>query len=952
MRTRPNNPLAVIRRRRPTAGTKTPHARPGVASVLAMMFLVMFSSLAVAMAVASQGNVRTAQTHLHVTQALSAAETGLAIAQKKLDLAVSRFIIDRGTVNGDLGKRLWSGTYTSSDGRVVVAQSSDGRFDSTTSRGISDAIFNAHSADANIVLGTGLPTATSVFDASDADPTVYYQDNWVRTPVIAIDADATSRTNFPAAYQITYAPLANGTDVRVIVTGYSSIGVSGSTYQWGSSASSRAARPVTRTVQQDFRIVKQPRHAMLSPSRIMIGKNVMVNGNLGARYTDVAQTNGDPIQTKSDFSNIDASLDAKLARLYQGIAQYDVDGDNRLRAGHPVESQGLPGNTELTSRSWPANTFSDVTRDGYVDDFDVFINHYDTNRDGDVVLSAALTAGTPNAGRSPEFTADNDLAFLIDSANPDRNRNGVSGYTDPQDNNRVNATSALLDPNDRVLGYRDGVINYKDQYAKIRGQLSFRTSRNAWATARGGSLGALLRGPFVPGQGQSPTKFNATTNELPDLDANSFSSSQTPLQSAADGAPFNTQVAAQLGITASQLETYTEQGTNPTAPQFWRSDLTNSYVVSKTGQNLWERMPFNSPTFADYYVRPRYVNMTFKNVQIPMGNNGLFVNCKFIGVTFVRSYTDNTHTNWSLYGTMEWSNSAGGPVFKTTPLDKSDFARYTTGNVADGPLNYNQFPDPPVILGSTRTGAARNTKLYSNNIRFHNCLFVGSIVSDVPASYTNLRNKLQFTGATRFTTQNPDAPNNASLNPDPDDLPEINKSSMMAPNYSVDVGQFNAPTDTYTGSGSGPAQNIQLRGTIVAGVLDVRGNALIDGALFLTFAPVAGQGPLEQMGQAVGNPANFNATLGYFGPQDGDGEAIDPTTLPVVGGVRITGYDTNGDGIPDVGPNDPQPAGSTPIPFYGFGRIRLNWNPDLPMPDGIMLALSLRPISLSYKEGK
>lgn len=927
-------------------------SRRGVASVLAMMFLVMFSSLAVAMAVASQGNVRTAQTHLHVTQALSAAETGLEVAARKLDLAVSRFIVEKGVVNADLGKRLWSGTQTGTDGRVTIAASRDGRFDVATTRGISDALYNAHSGDGNIVGASGFPTETSIFDANDADATVFYQDNWVRTPVYAIDADATQQSTFPAAYQITYAPLANGTDVRIIVTGYSSLGRSGSTYQWGSSASDREARPVTRIVQQDFRIVKQPKHAMLSPSRIMIGKNVMVTGNLGARYTDVAQTNGDPIQTKSDFTNIDSSLDAKLVRFHQGVDQYDVDGDNRLRIAHPTESQGLPGGTELTSRSWPANAFSDATRDGFVDDFDVFINHFDADRDGNVVLSSVLTAGTANSGTSPEFTSDNDLAFLIDSGMPDRNRNGISGFTDPMDNNRVTTTSAILDANDRVLGYRDGVINYKDQYAKVRGQLSFKASSSAWATARGGSYDPLLRGPIVAGAGNTATRFSVTDDDLPPIDNSTFTASQTPLQTAADGASFDQQVATQIGISISQLATYEEQGTNASAPQYWRSDLDDASVFGKTGLHLWERMPFNAPTFADFYVRPRYVNMAFKNVQIPAGNNGLFINCKFIGVTFVRSYADNAHTNWSLYGGMEWSNSTGAPVYKSAPLDKSDFVRYTSGNIADGPLNYNDFPDPPVINGATKTGAGRNTKLYSNNIRFHNSLFVGSIVSDVPSTYTNLRNKLQFTGSTRFTTVNPDAPTNATANPDPEDMVEINKSSMMLPNYSVDVGQFNAPTDTYTGSGAPAAQNIQLRGTVVAGVMDIRGNALIDGALFLTYAPVAGQGPLQQMGAPVGNPANFNATLGYFGPQDGEGEAVDPTTLPIIGGVKIVGYDTNGDGISDVSASEPQPSGSTPVPFYGYGRIRLNWNPDLPMPDGIMLPLSLSTVTLSYKEGK
>ncbi|MCH2161448.1 MAG: hypothetical protein MK085_06195, partial [Phycisphaerales bacterium] len=51
--------------------------RHGVASVLAMMFLVIFSSLAAAMAVVASGNLRTADASLRVSRATSAAETGL-----------------------------------------------------------------------------------------------------------------------------------------------------------------------------------------------------------------------------------------------------------------------------------------------------------------------------------------------------------------------------------------------------------------------------------------------------------------------------------------------------------------------------------------------------------------------------------------------------------------------------------------------------------------------------------------------------------------------------------------------------------------------------------------------------------------------------------------------------------------------------------------------------------
>src|SRR5206468_3570392 len=130
----------------------------------------------------------------------------------------------------------------------------------------------------------------------------------------------------------------------------------------------------------------------------------------------------------SDFDGLDPTLDAKLVRFRQGCKQYDVDGDNRLRLGHPTESQGLPGAAELTTKGWPAGAFADATHDGYVDEFDIFLNHYDTNHDGDVVLSSRFTAGTANAGRAVEFTADDDLALLIDGGNPDRNKNGVYGF--------------------------------------------------------------------------------------------------------------------------------------------------------------------------------------------------------------------------------------------------------------------------------------------------------------------------------------------------------------------------------------------------------------------------------------------------------------------------------------------------------------------------------------------
>lgn len=934
--------------------------RRGVVSILAMMFLVLFGSLGLAMTIASKGNLRTASTQLHVTKAIGAAETGLAVAQARLAEAAGRFIIDKGEVDAALGRKLWAGTVTNSDTAMTVLPPPSGFSESGLPPGIASALINVHAADQNTVVYAGSVSTPQLAGAPAGSDPALATDTWVVTPIVAIDGSGSAQGAAPAAFQVTYAPLANGTDVRVIVTGYSSVGVNGSNFLYATD--SEGSRPIARTIQQDFRVVKRFEHAIVSPSRILIGKNVSIIGSIGERYDTTSVDNGDPLVMKSDFKGLNSTLDAKLDAFYAGVVARDTDGDCRLRIGHAVESLGIPSNaTDYDGNGQADNAFADATADGYVDELDIFINHYDANRDGKVALADSLRAGTPNANLSAEFTADNDLALQIDGARPDRNRNAVFGFIDANANARWDAGETILDYDavksnypDQVLGWRDGVIDRKDQYAKVRGQLVFRVSRSQWESDRSTNYQNVVTGAIRTDNGQSPVRFGADSSQLPDLAASNFSSSAAALAALADGLSFDQQVAANLGISANQLATYTEANTNPAAPRYWRANLDNAYVRDRTGRDLYERMPFNSPSFADWYVRPRYENMVFKNVEIPRGNNGLFINCTFAGVTRVRTYTDNTHVNWSLYGAMAVLAQGQPPVLKTDPLDKSDFLRYTTGLVTDGPSNYADFPNPPVIDGQTRTGAARNTKNYSNNLRFHDSLFVGSIVSDTPSVFTQVRNKVQFTGSTRFTDTHPSEPDNAALNPTPEDLDEIRRSSMLLPQYSVDIGSFNSPTDTYEGPSAPTPQNVALQGTIIAGVLDARGTTSIDGTLLLTFAPTPGQAPLLVNGVAVGNPANFNASLGYFGSADGDSEALDPNSLPIINGIRTAGWDTDGDGIADIiPPNLPaQGQNATPIPFYGYGRVTLQFNPDRPMPNGIMLPLRVVSVAGSYREGK
>ncbi len=942
---------------------RAPESRRGIAAVLSMMFLILFGSLAAAMAIATKGNLTTAATHVRVLRAQGAAETGLNVALSRLKASANRFVVAESNIDSTFGWNLWSGNL-GAIGTYNVLPSKTGRVDMPTPSGLSDALGDLHGLDQDIVLEAGPATPTVANAIADASAD-YASTNWLYTPAVAIEPRIDAGSLPPVCYQVTYAPLANGTDIRIIVTGFDYSFMR----QGFDDAGNMALVPVKRTVMQDVRLTKRVNNAIISPSRIMIGKNVRIEGDLGATFTQTSTNDGDPMIIRSDFFGLATLLDTKLNAFFAGVKTNDVDGDNRLRASHPTESVGIPSNTQdFDGDGQPDGAFVDATGDGYVDDFDLFINHFDTDGDRRVAVSWS--------GASAEFVVDNALAILIDSSSPDRNRNAVYGFVDENRNGYWDSSEVFADfdgeaasgvnaNRDQVLGFMDGYLDYKDRYYKVNGSLNFRVAQGQWTTDQG-STSDRLRGGINPSDGNSAQRYGLDTNELPTFDNATFTDDRDSLQAAADGQSFDNQVASNLGVAVSQLATYNEtQTAGPSVKRYLRVDPDTDFdgLPDNSATAYWEKMPFAAPSYSDLYYRPVYENMTFKDVQIPKGNNGLFINCTFVGVTYVRSETSNNHVLWSEYGKMALDSSTGRPkpafsrtiygdggtetsyptmlpssaippnqmiLMSTTPLDKADLP----ANIAAVTQGYDQLPEPLVIGGLRVT----DTKAISNNIRFHDCLIVGSIVSDSPSTYTQVRNKVQFTGATRILTRHPEEPDDAGLNPDPLDAELIATSSMMLPQYSVDVGNFNSPT----------TQDVQLNGAIIAGVMDVRGNTSINGSLILTYDPQLGQGPLrDALGNPVGNPSNFNLTLGYFGPDDGDSESVDPNTLPLVGGQRLVGYDTNGDGIVEDGATT-----GTPIYFNGYGRIDLRYNPDARLPNGVMLPMQTVPLAATYREGR
>ncbi|TVQ31695.1 MAG: hypothetical protein EA376_08510 [Phycisphaeraceae bacterium] len=843
--------------------------------ILSMMFMVIFASLAVAMAIVSQGNLQTAQTQLRVNNAIGAVDTGLAIASWRLRQAAAQLRVERGEVTPDFAMNLWSGPPYSG-GQVLTAQGNP----ATT--GVRGLLAGLHATD----------TTTSISLDYIA------QSSWLATDPIVLE---TSGDNQPVtAAQITYIPLPAQGAVRTVVTGYA--------WDWTSQ------RWISRTAQQDFRIFKRVDQAILGPSKIMIGKNVQINGPIGARFDGVDHPNGHPIIMKSDFIGLDPVLDQKIRDLQDAILQYDVNGDNRLRVNHAIESQGLSSlnSTDYSGDGQPDNAFADATGDGAVDEFDVFINHYSSAGDGRVYLWQEMRNGGPYENSSrvdfPEGI-DDDLARLIDWGKPDRNGDGSIGG-----------------PQDTALGWADGVIDARDRYAKIHGRVLIRANRSDWEAQDMGFGEALehfqkvMEGPIRPENGESPITFDASDELLPEINTETFTTENSPLIAAASGAPF----ASQAGVTGELFTLVTNadgvvvgQSYNPSIP------------------TVIEGMPWGGGAIADYYERPVFENIVFKDVVIPKGLNALFINCTFAGVTRVQTHHNNTHESWQFYGRQV--PGGGGLTLMFPPPPAESDAQLDEDYFTD---DITFFGDPPFTYTLPRLTVNGvpyvNTKPLSNNLRFHNCTFVGAIVADKPMNYTHVRNKIQFTGATKFVEKHPEFPDDPAYNPKAADKDEIAKSSMLLPHYSVDIGENNASPD----------QNVNLKGVIIAGVLDIRGNTQIDGALLLTFEPTQDDPALQHYGVPVGNPANFNTTLGYFGPDEGDEEGF---TIFEHNGQLIVGFDTTGDGYPDTSTYE---DGAVPVPFNGYGRIVVNWDPDLIMPDGLIAPIRIEPVRASYREGR
>jgi len=736
----------------------------GAAAVLSMMFLVIFGSLAAAMAIVSQGNLHTAETHLKVNRSLAASETGLRLMMYRLAKASQLVQTRSGTV--------WdpaSGNYITTLKESDMAGDPSG-MPVNVLMGKADAVWDEVAAT--------LMTELSGEPHNQAEPYID-SDRVLHVGPIAVAPQSPSFTATFAPHPI---PGEDYDSEYYKRPPYSDMGISNAqpldarfvriTVQ---AYDGSAGHRVNRSVSMDFQMVKRIEYAVLSRSRVMIGRNVMVEGRIGSTFTETNLKNGHPIQVASDFRGIDPDLDAKLDALLGSIIEDDQDGDNRL---------SIHDSTEVSDYADPSSY--DTDGDGYITEFDFFLSHFDSGSSpGQVTISELESKMNPLDAAQ--------LMQLIDTfGSPSR------------------------------AGYNDGVIDEFDRYAKIRGEIHIAADLAGWeagAASPTGSYKDYLQGPIVPGHNQVPLTFESKETSEYELNPQQFDVSS--FQAIATG-----DFASQAGSPSSYVK---------------------------------EAVPFGATYPYDYYDRPVYQDIKFDNVMIPKGTNAVFINCRFIGCTFIESEHQNDDPDYNYAGMQTVAGEQKHPDRFVTIAGK---------NIYD-------------------------TKTISNNIRFHNCKFEGALVTSVPIEYTHVRNKVTFTGNTGFDIDSSVVLSDAEKN-------LYKRSSLMAPQYSIELGTFISPYDS--------SEAINLSGTIVAGLIDMRGQIFIDGQLITTFEPKSNTGPV--LGETS---PQFNTTLGYFTANEGDLE--------------------------------------TELPDKGYGVIQVRYNKDLPLPDGILGPINVVPLWGTYFEG-
>jgi len=131
---------------------------------------------------------------------------------------------------------------------------------------------------------------------------------------------------------------------------------------------------------------------------------------------------------------------------------------------------------------------------------------------------------------------------------------------------------------------------------------------------------------------------------------------------------------------------------------------------------------------------------------------------------------------------------------------------------------------------------------YSNNCEFIGCTFLGPLISAVPQDYFWTKNSISFSGGCEFYND------------------FMEESTILAPNFNVNIGSFTKNDGTSV-----------LDGIIIGGIVDVRGDAIIEGTILSMFKPS------EDLGSGR---IYYRTNIGFYG--DAESGSPDDTGTTII----------------------------------------------------------------------
>lgn len=454
--------------RRATPGTPTarghrargPARRRGAVAVIAMLYMLLLTTLALAMYSVANVNVQTSENFSDITRAHAAAESTLRWIDYRFQ-SINRPKSDKGVVTAAVADTLWAPFRDAMKADLESIRGAGGAYLKVT-----------YSSGGDKLTAKGLCLDSTTGATADIEIRQLSPADGVRFDGTPIDQRS----------------------IRVTCTG-------------------RYFRAV-RSVSMDFLMDKKAKFGVVGKVPIQLGRNTILDGSIGMSTANKYP----PIYVLSDFTHFHAGLKARVD-LFNTHLEGVGSIDGKVIKNHNGYDNRISINNVDEYKLATAAGFSDRNGDAFIDEYDLVFETFDVNADK-IITKAEFTNGATGKLYDEQLfvTIDRLSPPLL---NEDLNRNGlfdageldINGDGKPQwENNRPGYDDGQLD-------MRDPYAKIKGQVTLATTVEAW----NANLAPSGRDVYDMIRGPIAALDPTEPgVKFGATTQEVFDLSPANF----------------------------------------------------------------------------------------------------------------------------------------------------------------------------------------------------------------------------------------------------------------------------------------------------------------------------------------------------------------------------------------------------------------------------------------------